>query len=135
MALLRWSKKYSVGVKAFDDQHVKLLKRLNELHAAMLKGKGQSVAGPILHRLTVGAGEHFSNEERLMESTKYPGFTEHRAIHKELVCKVGEFLARYEQGDQAMYPELLRFMGNWLHEHMLTVDKQYTLWLNEHGVY
>jgi hemerythrin len=29
----------------------------------------------------------------------------------------------------------LRFMGNWLHDHMLTVDKQYTAWMNNHGIH
>jgi hemerythrin len=34
-----------------------------------------------------------------------------------------------------MYPQLLRFVGNWLHNHTLTVDKQYTVWMNNHGVH
>jgi hemerythrin len=135
MALLRWTKKYSVGVKAFDDQHVNLVKRLNELHAAMLKGRGHSVAGPLLRKMTDESSEHFSTEERLMESTKFPGLAEHRALHRALTAKVEDFVARYKQCDQTMYPELLRFVGNWLHEHMLTMDKQYTAWMNNHGVH
>ena len=135
MALLKWTKKYSVGVKAFDDHHINLVKRLNELHAAMLKGQAQGIAGPLLSKMTEESREHFAAEEQLMESTKYPGLAEQRAAHKELADKVGEYMARYEQGDQTMYPELLRFVGNWLHNHMLTVDKQYTQWMNEHGVY
>jgi hemerythrin len=135
MALLKWSKKYSVGVKAMDDQHVKLIKRLNELHAAMLKGQGQSVAGPLLSRMTDESREHFVAEERLMESTKYPGLAEHRAEHQGLAAKLEEFISHYELGDQTMYPPLLRFMGNWLHDHMLTVDQQYTQWMNERGIH
>ena len=134
MALLKWTKKHSVGVKAFDDQHVNLVKILNELHAAMLKGQAQSVAGPLIKKLTNYVLEHFSTEEGLMEETKFPGLSEHRAEHQDATCKVGEFMSRYEQGDQAMYPELLRFVRDWLHEHMLIVDKKYTQWLNEHGV-
>jgi hemerythrin-like metal-binding protein len=134
MALLRWTKKYSVGVKAFDDQHIVLVKILNELHAAMLKGKAQSVAGVLVPQLMSYANDHFSTEEQIMESTKYPGLAEHRAEHRDLTGKAGEYVASYEQGDQTIYPELLRFVGDWLHNHMLTVDKQYTAWLNEHGV-
>jgi hemerythrin len=44
-------------------------------------------------------------------------------------------MACYEQGDQTMYPELLRFLGNWLHVHMQTEDKKFTTWMNEHGVH
>ncbi len=135
MALLKWTKKYSVGVKALDAQHINLVKRLNELHAAMLKGKGQSIAGPLLLKMTEESSEHFAAEERLMAETKYPGLDEQRAEHRDLACKVAEFMARYDQGDQTMYPELLRFVGNWLHNHMLAVDKEYTMWMNKHGIY
>lgn len=135
MTLLRWTKKYSVGVKAFDDQHIRLVDDLNKLHVAMLKGKAQSVAGDFVPKMMEYASIHFSSEEQLMEKIKYPGLAVHRAEHLELARKVQEFMARYEQNDQTMYPQLLRFLGSWLHNHMLTVDKQYTQWMNEHGVY
>ena len=135
MPLLKWSKKYSVGVKAFDEQHIVLVDSLNILHAAMLKGDAQSVAGELLPIMIEKASNHFSTEERLMENTKFPGLAEHSGEHRALIAKAAEFVARYNQGDQAMYPQYLRFLGNWLHEHMLTVDKQYTKWMNEHGVH
>jgi len=134
MALLRWTKKYSVGVKALDDQHVRLVNDLNKLHAVMLKGNAQSVAGDLASGATEHVSNHFSAEERLMEDTKFPGLVQHRAEHRAIAAKIAEFVALYEQGDQAMYPPLLRFMGSWLHNHMLTVDKQYTKWMNDRGV-
>jgi hemerythrin-like metal-binding protein len=135
MALLRWTKKYSVGVKALDEQHIEFIDGLNILHAAMLKGQAQSVVIPLFKKMMNQVNNHFSTEERLMENTKYSGLAEHRAAHQELADKVGEFVARYEQGDQTIYPPLLRFLGKWLHNHMLTMDKQYTQSLNNHGVH
>jgi hemerythrin-like metal-binding protein len=135
MALLRWTKKYSVSVKAFDDQHTEIIGILNELHAAMLKGQARDVAGQLVPRLKTYASSHFSTEERLMEETKFPGLAEHRIEHRALTSKVEEYVARYKQGDQTMYPQLLRFVGSWLHDHMLTVDKQYTAWMNNHGIH
>ena len=73
MALMTWSSKYSVGVKALDNQHQTMMKILNELHAASMLGKAQEVAGPLLDTLTSLANEHFSAEEKLMESVKFPG--------------------------------------------------------------
>ncbi len=135
MALLKWTKKYSVGVKVLDEQHAEFVRCLNELHAAMLKGQAQSVAIVIEPEMMNLTKNHFSTEERLMEETKFPGLAEHRAEHHALTAKVEEFVARYEQGDQSIYPELLRFLGNWLYNHTLTVDKQYTQWMNEHGIH
>lgn len=135
MALLKWTKKYSVGVKLLDEQHTEFVSCLNQLHAAMLKGQAQNIACVVAPKMSSLTKNHFSTEERLMEETKFPGLAKHRAIHCDLIIKAEEFVAQYEQGDQTMYPELLRFVGNWLHNHMLTVDKQYTQWMNEHGVH
>jgi hemerythrin-like metal-binding protein len=124
MALLRWSNKYSVGVKAMDDQHITLVKILNELHAAMLKGKAQGVADSLFKKMTEYALKHFTDEEAMLEAARYPGLATHREEHRAESRKLGEFMACYEQGDQTMYPELLRFLGNWLHVHMQTEDKK-----------
>jgi hemerythrin-like metal-binding protein len=134
MALLTWSNKYSVGVKSLDDQHAEFIRGLNELHAAMLKGQAQSVAGALLNKLQGGASNHFSTEERLMESTKFPGLAEHRVEHRDLIAKMEEYVDRFKHGDNTMYPQLLYFIRDWLTNHMLQVDKMYTTWLNEHGI-
>ncbi|MFZ1087098.1 MAG: bacteriohemerythrin [Terracidiphilus sp.] len=134
MGLISWSSKYSVGVKNLDDQHKKLIEYLNELHAAMLKGQAQSAAGALLPKMLSHAREHFSTEERLMESTKYSGLAEQRAEHGALLARIDEYAARHKRGDKAVYLELLNFMRDWLTQHMLQVDKKYTAWLNEHGI-
>lgn len=135
MALLKWTKEYSVGVRILDEQHGEFVRCLNELHAAMLRGKAQSVASVIEPEMLRKMNQHFSTEEKLMEDTEFPGLTEHRAKHRALTAKAEEFVARYKFGDNTMYPELLRFVGEWFHNHTMSVDKQYTQWLNEHGVH
>jgi hemerythrin len=135
MALLTWTKKYSVGVKSLDDQRIRLVDDLNKLHAAMMKGNAQSVAGDLAFGAMERVNNYFSAEERLMETTEFPQLAEHRAEHRALAAKIEAFVARYEQDDQTMYPELLRFLGNWLHDHALAVDKQYTQWFNEHRIH
>jgi hemerythrin len=124
-----------VGVKVLDEHHAEFIDGMNQLHAAMVKGQAQSVVGPLFKNLNSRIFNHLSTEERLMEDTKYPGLTEHRDEHRALAAKVEEFVASYEQGDQSIYPQLLHFVDHWLVNHMLTVDKQYTQWLNEHGIH
>ncbi|MGA2352131.1 MAG: bacteriohemerythrin [Terracidiphilus sp.] len=134
MALLKWSKRYSVGVKEMDNQHINLLKRLNELHAAMLRGQARGIAGPLLLKMTEESREHFAAEEAMMEGAKFPGLAEHQAEHRALAAKVEEYDARFKQGDNDMYRELLFFVRDWFADHMQQVDKKYTGWMNEHGV-
>ncbi|MGA2890183.1 MAG: bacteriohemerythrin [Terracidiphilus sp.] len=135
MPLLTWSSKYSVGVKALDDQHASFIAILNELHAAMLKGQAQDITGPMLNKLMDYTREHFATEERLMESTKYPGLADQRVKHREFTGKIEDYVSRFKRGEGGLYLELLKFARDWITEHMQTVDKRYTAWMNERGVH
>ena len=134
MALLTWNNKFSVGVQSLDDQHKRLIGILNELHAAMMKGQAQSVAGPLLDKLLNYALEHFSTEERMMSDAKFAGLAQHRASHQELAGNVGDYVVRYRKGDSAMYVQLLNFLRDWLTNHMQKEDQEYGPSLNRLGI-
>jgi hemerythrin-like metal-binding protein len=134
LALLTWSTKYSVGVQALDDQHKGLLRVLNALHAGMMKGQAQSVAGPLLDTLMAGARQHFALEERMMSEAKYAGLAQHRAKHQELIGKLANFMARYRNCDSTMYVQLLNFLRDWFNDHMQKEDQEYGPALKANGV-
>ncbi len=134
MALLKWSDKYTVGVKALDNQHTILFDTLNELYSAMMDGKAQSMTGPLRHKLVDYTHKHCSAEEDLMASAKYPGFAEHRIKHRDLTKQVEEYVGRYERGEISLNLPLLNFLRDWLTNHILKEDHEYGPWLNEHGV-
>ena len=48
MALIEWNDEYSVKVKEIDQQHMKLVNLINELHLAMKEARGREVVGKIL---------------------------------------------------------------------------------------
>lgn len=135
MALMTWSSKYSVGVQALDDQHKRLIAILNELHAAMLKGQAQKVAGPLLDKLLEHTRDHFSTEEAMMSEARFAGLAEHRLKHQELAGRVGDYVVRYRRGDNSVYIELLNFLRDWLTNHMQKEDREYGPWLNGPGVH
>jgi hemerythrin-like metal-binding protein len=134
MALLTWNQKYSVGVRALDDQHTGLFNILNELHAAMMKGQAQTLTGPLLKKLVEYTHKHFTDEEAMMARTNYPGLASHRTEHQDLVKQVEGYVARFERGDITLNLHLLNFLRDWLTNHIQKSDHQYGPWLNEHGV-
>ena len=134
MALLTWNKTYSVGVQALDSQHTVLFGLLNDLHAAMMKGQAQSLTGPLLRKLADYTRSHFAAEEQMMASARYPGLTEHRAKHRDLIRQVEEFSGRFEKGEIALNLHLMNFLRDWLMNHIQKTDREYGPWLNEHGV-
>jgi hemerythrin len=134
MALMTWRDQYSVGIETLDNQHKAVLRILNEIHAASLRGKAQEVAGPLLSQLVSLASEHFSAEERLMESTKFPGLAEHRAKHREMAGRIADLASRHEKRDAAVYLQLLYFVRDYQSKHMQNEDQEYARWLSAHGV-
>jgi hemerythrin len=134
MALVTWRDQYSVGVETLDNQHKAMLRILNELHAASLRGKAQEVAGPLLSQLVSLANEHFSAEENLMESTAFPGLAEHRAKHREMAGRFADLASRHEKGDTAVNLQLLYFVRDYQTKHMQNEDQDYARWLRAHGV-
>lgn len=134
MALFSWNQKYSVGVQAVDSQHMGLFSILNELHAGMMSGQGKDLTGPMLKKLLEYTRTHFRDEERMMAKTLYPGLTEHKVLHQELVKQVDSYVARFERGEITLNAHLLNFLRDWLTSHIQKTDQQYSGWMKEHGV-
>jgi hemerythrin len=129
-----WKSKYSVGVKALDQQHQTIMERLNELHEEALNGRLNEAAAPLINHLVSLAGEHFATEEKLMESTRFPGLADHRVNHGELAKKIAEFITRHDMGDRAAYCQFMYYVRDWMTKHMEHEDQLYVPWLAEHGI-
>lgn len=129
-----WKNSYSVGVQELDHQHQAIMRGLNELHEEMLGGKVNEAVAPQVRNLVSIAGAHFAAEEKLMESTQFPGLADHRAKHEELARKIHEFVSRHEMGDRAAYSQFLYFVRAYMTQHMLKEDHEYAPWLAEHGI-
>jgi hemerythrin-like metal-binding protein len=132
--LIKWSDKYSVGVVKFDNQHRKLIKQINDLHMAMSLGNGKSSLSTIINNLVIYTVEHFSDEEREMQNTNYPQYMSHKREHDKLVGKVQELQDRLTTGKVLPSIEVLSFLKEWLTNHIVKVDKQYSEHLAANGV-
>lgn len=134
MALLTWSNKYSVGIQAMDSQHTQLFDMVNDLHAAMMQGKAQSVTGPLLRKLADYTVRHFAAEEALMSSKNYPELPKHKAEHIALTKQVTDFVTRFEKGENTLSLHLMNFLRDWLMNHIQKEDQKYGTFLNQQGV-
>jgi hemerythrin len=134
MAILNWSKEYSVDVQSIDREHQHLFAVLNELHDAMKVGKGTEIAPTVLGRLVAYTREHFANEESLMVRAAYPNFTNHKIEHDNLTSKVAKFMQDFNEGTAVLSMELLEFLRTWLQSHIGRCDKQYSRHLQSAGI-
>ena len=134
MALVVWSDKLSVGVKAIDEQHTVLFDTINDLHAAMMKGQARTIIGELLCRLLTYTRNHFTDEERMMEAAGYPDLPQHRILHRNLTKQVEDYIARFQKGDLTLSTELAGFLADWLKKHIQATDQSYGPCMNQHGI-
>jgi hemerythrin len=134
MAFLKWTQAFSVGVALFDEQHRTLVRMLNDLHTAMMDGRGKEVLGPTLDGLVDYTSTHFTDEEQLMARHGYPELEPHREEHRKLVAQVLELREQYRAGRAALTIEVMAFLKDWLVQHIQGTDRRYGAHLHERGV-
>ncbi len=134
MPLLEWSSGLDVGVTDWSRQHQRLVALINELHAAMLEGKGSQAIRHVLKEMGDCTIYHVQAEERLMALKNYPGLPAHHAEHEAFVAKVKDLTVRFEQGTLALSVETLNFLKHWLVHHIQGTDKQYREFFAKAGV-
>ena len=131
---ITWVDGFSVNVKEIDEQHKILITRINELHEAMKVGKGKENLETLLENLIAYAQEHFSKEEAYMVLYDYSEYLQHKGEHKKFVKKILKFQSDYKENKMALTVNLMKFLNEWLVEHILKVDRKYSLFFNKKGL-
>lgn len=127
------SEKYSVNIKAIDEQHKELVNILNRLFVAVSKREGDLVIAAILDALINYTQTHFALEERLMSQAKYKDLVPHIAEHKKLLSELDQLCKKHMVEEQPIYFEMLSFLKSWLKEHIQGVDTKYSEALQKAG--
>ena len=68
---------------------------------------------------------HFVAEETFMRVTNYPDFVEHKQSHDAFAARVAKEKTAIKTGGMGLSFSLLRFLFDWLSNHILHADKSY----------
>ena len=135
METFPWKEDFSVGVREIDMQHKNLVIMINNLFDAMREKNGQEVLSEIVDRMVNYARTHFSTEETYMLKYNYPGYAEHKAEHDEFTAKAIDLRRRLNDKTLVLSLEVIRFLKDWLSNHILVNDKKYGPYLNSKGLH
>ena len=135
MSIIKWNNDLGVNIAEIDRQHQQLIILINELHSAMLQGRGQQILGKIMKGLSEYIDEHFTTEEKYFHQFNYPDRDDHIREHTEFTEKINEFKQDMLRGDQNITIEMIDFLSEWLANHILILDKKYEQFLHQHGVH
>jgi hemerythrin len=135
MSLMTWTEEMSVGVKALDEDHKRLIGMINELNDGLESGHTLRALESVVDGLFSYTRTHFAREERLFAQTSYPGTAAHKAEHERLIRRTINLQARIEAGQSPQLSmEAMAFLRQWLTEHIMGSDQSYKAHLNARGI-
>lgn len=124
MPIISWNDMFSTGIPEIDDQHGVLVGLINRLHDAMTAGRDVEVLGDVLSDLVSYTVWHFSFEEQKMAAADYPETAAHKREHVKLTDQVMDLQREFQAGRQAINIDVMRFLKDWLMNHIIDVDKK-----------
>lgn len=135
MPLITWKDSYSVGVKELDAQHQKIFELINQLYAAMVDMKEKEIIASVIKDVAEYSHYHFGTEEKYMDEFDFAEKEAHEEYHKKYIEKVGQFEKECREGKENLPQETLDFLEDWWNLHILGIDKKYSKFFNDHGLY
>ncbi|HTH14967.1 MAG TPA: bacteriohemerythrin, partial [Spirochaetia bacterium] len=128
-----WNDILSVGITSMDDEHKILFERINALLVGILKEEAQQEVPKLMASVLEYTVFHFTDEQELMKKHGYPKYDQHKGYHEYYLREMG--LIQTELASGKMTAELLieiqDKMINWLLDHIMKIDHEYGIFINE----
>jgi len=118
--VLIWVDALRIGIDAVDQDHLRLVKILNQITHRTVDDED---LGTLIDELINYTVYHFRREEAVMQACEYPRLEEHRKIHNDLAAAVSEHAETFKQGnDPEFLTHIRKFLRSWLFNHIVKSD-------------
>lgn len=136
MSKIEWDDSLSIGVELIDDEHKMLIRKLGDLSEAFNQGLEQNKILKTLDFMIDYTEFHFTDEERVMSQSDYPGLEEQKKQHGEFKQTLNNILEDYqdEGPTKALAESVNFFLVNWLFGHIKGTDLKLGKYLKEKGL-
>ena len=124
-----WEEKFELGDPNVDKEH----KRMFDLANSISEDMGEEEIKGILKNLVKQSSEHFTHEEKIMETTGYPKFGEHRIHHQNLKTKLHKMHIRSFEEDRLKFT-FQKFICDWMIDHIMYHDRDFFQFTQERNI-
>lgn len=123
--MIEWQDCLSVGVLEIDIQHKLLFERFNSFLQACQSEADQDKVHRLFWFLEAYAVTHFTEEEKLMQSSGFPDLPMHRKQHQEFAAEIARIKERLrsEGPSPTLVSSLTTFISDWLSRHISQMDR------------
>lgn len=128
MAFLSWHPRFVLGHEDIDAQHRKLFELVNHFDDVIELEMPEEL-GRIVDDLVAFTLVHFRCEEELMKRIGFPRSSDHGQMHEVLIRQLRELRAAMKVGGHAGAKSIVRFLADWLTNHIVREDMEYKPYL------
>lgn len=126
------------GVPLIDRGHRELVRRLHRLQSAIKKQVCRYTIDDMLTFLDEYAEVHFCEEELYMKYYGYPEYSFHKAKHEDFATELSFLKEELRNirtlgltGSYELSVETVQVVADWLHDHVMTYDKEFGTFLRQ----
>lgn len=123
--IIGWSDEFALNLPEIDAQHQVLFGLIDQLWTAIVARSGRDDQLRLIGDLEDYAAQHFKEEELFMRANGFPGLAAHKAAHETYVRRIASERASIVSGSPTLSLDLLRFLQDWLVEHIMASDREY----------
>jgi hemerythrin len=134
MPKIEWTDEFSVKIFIFDEEHKHLVSLLNSFEEAMLEGKVKEILVDTITELSDYSKIHFKHEEEAMKKYHFPEITAHVKEHNDFIDKLHDIQDQFSKGSITLSLSIYNFIVNWILNHVLKTDKNYSEFLVNAGM-
>ncbi|MDR2633055.1 MAG: bacteriohemerythrin [Treponema sp.] len=129
--LVEWGERYMLGIPLVDEQHKELIAMTNTLYQACLEGDAEAriYFMQAIHSTVDYVKHHFSTEEKLLESIKYPDIGEHKKEHEGFIHEIFGQVKSFQEGKKFVPNDFVRYLRDWILAHIALTDKKYARYI------
>ncbi len=137
--MFKWKDSFSTNIEEIDNQHKKLIDIGSRITDIVMAKDGLDHYDEIIeliNELKDYTVYHFNYEENLLEKYGYKDLKRHKLQHFKFIQKISEFIDKdIDDNQKEVTIEMMVFLADWIENHILKVDAQYSEYLNNLGVH
>lgn len=128
---VNWNESLSVNNAKLDDDHKKIVSKINEIIDASKKHEEMYRILSLITELTELAKIHFSFEESHFIAHNYNDSNHHCKLHMDFLKKLKVLSSEFEENKTPQFAiKITEFVSDWFLNHMKTEDKKYAQYIN-----
>lgn len=122
MSLLQWRDEFSLGIAEVDHEHRELIELINRLQQDLRAGTDTQKTVSSLGEIYAQIAAHFALEEKMMRTTNYPAYAEHKEDHETLLDDLRDIMDDVEDDGVLDETQLTDDLNRWFGDHFQTHD-------------